>query len=223
MTYIVAIIFISYLIGSIPFGFLIGRMLGIDVRKHGSGNIGATNVFRILGAKWGILVFFCDAGKGVGAVLLAKWLAGHFPADLIHGPVMNLRPANVPPIVGGILAAIWCIVGHSFPIWLRFRGGKGVATSAGVMFGLLPLSSFTGFVVWVIVYYSTRYVSVASMAASCALALSVLVIPNVDDRIPLFILACVAVVIIFWRHRANIHRLRTGTEHRFEKKKKSRD
>ena len=217
--YLAAIIFISYLIGSIPFGFLVGRLRGVDVRKYGSGNIGATNVFRILGAKWGVLVFFCDAGKGVLAVLLAKWLAGHFPADLRHGPAFYLEPVGVPPVVGGIIAAIWCIVGHSFPVWLRLRGGKGVATSAGVMFGLLPLASLTGFVVWVIVFYSTRYVSIASLAGACALSLAVLVIPGDPDRWPLFVLSVVAVLLIFWRHRANIERLRNGTEHRWEKKK----
>jgi len=224
MTYIVAIIFISYLIGSIPFGFLIGRLRGIDVRKHGSGNIGATNVFRILGPRWGIFVFFCDAGKGVAAVLLAKWLAGNFPVGFSLGPEMHLEATHFEPVVGGILAAIWCIVGHSFPVWLRFSGGKGVATSAGVMFGLLPLASVVGFVVWVIVFYSTRYVSIASLSASCALALSVLVIPEDpahSERWPLFVLALVAVILIFWRHRANIERLRNGTEHRFERKKKA--
>ena len=112
-----------------------------------------------------------------------------------------------------------CIAGHNFPIWLGFKGGKGVATSAGVMFGLLPLASLVGFVVWVIVFFSTRYVSVASMTGACALALAVLVIPGDPDRWPVFVLALVAVILIFWRHRANIERLRNGTEHRWEKKK----
>ena len=211
MITLLAIIVVSYFIGSIPFGYLVARLRGIDVRKHGSGNIGATNVFRTLGPKWGITVFFCDAGKGVAAVLLAK----HFQIILSDG-------FPVPAVAGGILAAILCIIGHSFPIWLGFKGGKGVATSAGVMCGLLPLSSLIGFLVWCLVFFVTRYVSIASMVSACALALSVLVIPaNPSERWPLFALASVAVLLIFWRHRSNIERLRNGTEHRWEKKKKA--
>ena len=220
MTYFVAVILLSYLLGSIPFGFLIGRMRGIDVRRHGSGNIGATNVFRIIGAKWGILVFFCDAGKGLAAVLLAKWLNGHFPIDLLHAPLHDLLPVvGIPPVVGAILAAIWCIVGHSFPFWLRFKGGKGVATSAGVMLGLLPLASLAAFIVWVIVYFTTRYVSLASIIAAVSLPVAVLLVPNDPDRWLLFVLAVVAAGLVIWRHRTNIERLRKGTEHRFVKKK----
>ena len=219
MTYFIAVILLSYLLGSIPFGFLVGRMRGIDVRKHGSGNIGATNVFRILGAKWGILVFFCDAGKGFAAVLLAKWLNANFPVDLLHAPLHDLRPVAVPLVVGTIMAAIWCIVGHSFPFWLRFKGGKGVATSAGVMLGLLPLASLVAFAVWVVVYFATRYVSLASITAAVCLPIAVLLIPHDPDRWPLFVLAVVAAFLVIWRHRANIERLMNGTEHRFTKKK----
>ena len=118
------------------------------------------------------------------------------------------------------MAAIFCILGHSFPVWLEFKGGKGVATSAGVMCALLPYSSLVGFLTWGLVFFITRYVSIASLVASCALAISVLIIPaNPSEREPLFALACVAVLLIFWRHRSNIERLRNGVEYRWEKKK----
>ena len=213
MITLLAIFFVSYFIGSIPFGYLIGRLKGIDVRKHGSGNIGATNVSRVLGRPWGIMVFVCDAGKGVVAVLAAKWLASQYPIVLSDG-------FPVPAVAGGILAAVLCIVGHNFPVWLGFKGGKGVATSAGVMCGLLPYSSLVGFLIWCLVFFATRYVSIASLVAACGLALSVLVLPGAPgERWPLFTLASLAVLLIFWRHRSNIERLRNGTEHRWGKKK----
>ena len=218
MSYYAIVIISSYLLGSIPFGFLIGRMRGIDVRKHGSGNIGATNVVRILGPKWGIMVFMLDAGKGVAAVLLAKWLSQHFPVDL-RDPFHQLAPVAIPAVVGGIVASVWCIVGHSFPFWLRFKGGKGVATSAGVMLGLLPLASVASFTVWLIVFFASRYVSLASICAAVFLPVAVLLVPQDPDRWPLFFLALLATVLIIWRHRANIERLRKGTEHRFVKNK----
>src|SRR5690242_2362426 len=138
-----AVILASYLLGSIPFGYLIAKAKGVDIRKHGSGNIGATNVFRILGRGWGILVFFLDAFKGFLAIPLAifinqmlpdMWPQGTLSTSGVHGYITQLQP-----VLAKILAAIWVVIGHSFPVWLRFKGGKGVATSAGVMLALVPL------------------------------------------------------------------------------------
>src|SRR6266513_5475448 len=114
----------SYLLGSIPFGCLAGRIRGIDIRKFGSGNIGATNVVRVLGKRYGYPVFVLDFLKGFGAVRIA----------------MAVRPESTSSELVGILAAVSAVIGHSFPIWLKFRGGKGVATSAGALFGLMPLA-----------------------------------------------------------------------------------
>jgi glycerol-3-phosphate acyltransferase PlsY len=191
----------------------------VDVRKHGSGNIGATNVFRILGRKWGILVFVLDAGKGLAAVMVAKWLSKNFPIGLGDGLALHLQATTVAPVVGAILASIWCLIGHSFPVWLGLKGGKGVATTVGVMLGLLPLATVIVFFIWVIVYYTTRYVSLASILGAIALPVAVLAIPGDPDKWPLFTLALVAAFLIIWRHRANIERLLQGKEHRFEKKK----
>ncbi len=113
---------LSYLIGSIPFGYLAGRLAGIDIRKYGSGNIGATNVLRVLGKKWGYGVFFADAFKGFFAVRLALFIASRVPETAGYTEFY------------AILAAAICVAGHSFPVWLRFKGGKGVATSAGALF-----------------------------------------------------------------------------------------
>ena len=146
---------LGYLFGSCPNGYLISRRLGVDIRKHGSGNIGATNVLRVLGKKWGYLVFFLDALKGFLAVRSAFELA-------------SIAPGVRYEIIG-IAAGLSCIIGHAFPIWLNFRGGKGVATSAGVLLGLMPIAMVSVFCVWLVLFKVTRYVSVASMVAAAAL------------------------------------------------------
>lgn len=213
------IVLIAYLLGSIPFGLLAGKMKGIDVRHHGSGNIGATNVFRSLGPLWGVLVFIADAGKGLVAVLLGAWLSQHFPNSLTTMAGFGSTSAVMPKLSAEIIAAIWCIIGHNFPVWLGFKGGKGVATSAGVLLGLVPAATGIAILVWVAVLFITRYVSVASICASLSLPLAVAVLPNDPDKWPIFGLACVASFLVVWRHRVNIDRLRHGTEHRFGKHK----
>src|SRR5712691_6251882 len=147
----------GYLIGSCPNGYLIGRAFGIDIRQHGSGNIGATNVMRLLGKRWGYLVFTLDALKGFLAVRLA-----------FDGAAATLSGSMHREIVG-IATGLACILGHTFPVWLHFRGGKGVATSAGVLLGLMPIAVVSVFAVWMLLYQITRYVSVASIAAAVAL------------------------------------------------------
>ncbi len=198
---------LGYLLGSCPNGYLIGRSRGIDIRRHGSGNIGATNVLRVLGKKWGYLVFFLDTLKGFLAVRIALHLADSIP---------EMRR----PEIVGIIAAVACILGHTFPVWLRFRGGKGVATSAGVLLGLMPIAVVSVFIVWVVLFKLTRYVSIASIAASAALPFFVALYLQIDalrgpSLLPFSILIA---AVVLWRHRSNMQRLMQGTEQRFGEK-----
>src|SRR3954468_10529929 len=169
----ITVCLIAYFIGSIPFGLLMGRMKGIDIRQHGSGNIGATNVWRVLGRKWGLPTFLLDLGKGLVAVLIAKCLAQQWGV-VVQLPHDHTRTDFINPSIPGIAAAMAVILGHNFPIWLKFKGGKGVATSLGVLFGLMPVASTLTFLTWVVVVKITRYVSLASIIAALSLPLWVL-------------------------------------------------
>lgn len=198
----------SYLLGSIPFGFIAGRLCGIDIRTKGSGNIGATNVLRVLGKKWGYAVFLFDFLKGLVPVLVA----------LHWGASVGVHPASSP----GALAALCTLLGHSFPVWLGFKGGKGIASSAGVIVGLFGIGAFLFCLgTWLLLFTTTRFVSVASIAAALAVpaSVSVLYCMHRKDWLTLLI-AVVMCVLAIWRHRSNIARLRAGTEPRFERKKK---
>ncbi len=225
-------VLVGYLLGSIPFGYFVGRRYGIDIRQHGSGNIGATNVLRVLGKKPGYFVFVCDMLKGVIAVRLILALAQALLARAIDQGVnvhdlVNTAPISSPEqyaaylrgavVPAGIVAALACILGHNFPVWLRFRGGKGVATTVGVLLGLMPLSLGVSAVVWVVVFYGLRYVSLASLLAAAVLPVSVWFLKVRPDagNLPLFYFSLVAAALIWWRHRANIGRLLNGTEARF--------
>jgi len=199
-------VLMGYLLGSIPFGFLVAKCRGIDIRQHGSGNIGATNVFRTLGRKWGVLVFVLDVLKGVLAVRLAMFSF----AD----PCVFQMPCGQ---FLGIIAGFGCFLGHCFPVWLGFKGGKGVAAGAGILIGLTPLVAVLGLVVWVVSFYATRYVSLASILAALSLPLFVVLLDRQFDVIFWFCVVISALAI--WRHRTNIQRLLAGTESRFEKKK----
>ena len=224
---------LGYLLGSIPVGYLIGRSRGIDIREHGSGNIGATNVVRVLGKRPGYFVFFCDALKGLLAVLLSQWLlfARLHASTLDFAVSRGLEPLHPStgyfsgpqaPIFISIVAALACILGHNFPVWLKFRGGKGVATTVGVLLGLMPAAIGVSAVVWVVSFYAFRYVSLASMLGAAALPVAVWVLttrhgnPGLNNPLLWFSLA--AAGLIFWRHRANIQRLLNGTEARFGRK-----
>ena len=223
---------IGYLLGSIPFGYFVGRRHGIDIRQHGSGNIGATNVVRVLGKRPGYTVFLCDMLKGVLAVRVVLPLAQALLARAVdHGAnvdgMINVTPVDSPQqyaaylqgaaVPAGIVAALACILGHNFPVWLRFRGGKGVATTVGVLLGLMPVSLLISAVVWIAVFYSLRYVSLASLLAAAALPVSVwfFKVRPTGGNWPLFYFSLLATALIFWRHRANIRRLLDGTEARF--------
>jgi acyl phosphate:glycerol-3-phosphate acyltransferase len=205
-TFAVLVVLGSYLIGSIPSGYLAGCAKGVDLRKTGSGNIGATNALRVLGKKWGYLVFAADTFKGWFSVTLAYALAGRHSPDHVT--------------VVGILAAIFALVGHNFPIWLGFRGGKGIATSAGVMIALFPIWTFlVALVIWVTLFYGTRYVSVASIAAAISLPVTTgfLALAGKCDWL-LVLVGVLMCMLATWRHKSNIQRLLAGTEKKFEKK-----
>ena len=153
---------VSYLIGSIPSGYFVARSQGVDIRQHGSRNIGATNVLRVMGKKWGYLVFFCDTFKGFLAVKFGLLLAAH---------------SLVSPVLGGVIAAIACILGHNYTIWLGFKGGKGIATSGGVVLALFPITVVCCVAfIWSVVFYAGKYVSLASIAAAVALPFAVFLI-----------------------------------------------
>ncbi len=190
---------IAYLFGAVPFGLLVAKSRGVDIRQKGSGNIGATNVFRVVGKGWGIFTFTLDALKG-------------------------FIPSFVFPLIGkvegdwGVLFGLLAIIGHSFPVYLKFKGGKGVATSAGMLLGVAPLAVAVGFAVWLITVLISRYVSLASVLAAAAVGITVWVDPREESTIIKCALSVMALLVI-WLHRANIKRLISGTEHRFGKKK----
>jgi glycerol-3-phosphate acyltransferase PlsY len=199
----------SYLLGSIPFGYLAGRLAGIDIRQAGSGNVGATNVVRVLGKRYGYPVFALDVLKGFGAVKISMLIAPGRPPEW-----------NAPEIFG-ILAAMSSVLGHLYPLWLKFKGGKGVATSAGALFALTPIATLIGVAIWIIMFWLTRYVSLASVTAAVALPTVILVVRwNDHNQLKPLVCssACVAAVVV-WRHRSNLSRLMRGTEPRFTRKR----
>ena len=203
-----AVVLISYLLGSIPAGYLAGRIAGIDIRHAGIGNIGATNVTRVLGKRYGYPVFVVDFLKGLMAVSISILVE------------KRVQPVLVPTELLGIVAAISCVIGHSFPVWLSFKGGKGVATSMGALFGLVPFVALIGVAVWVITFEMTRYVSVASMTAALAVPISILILmplKQTGGAVLLYFSICLAALVIF-RHRSNLSRLVRGTEPRFKRK-----
>lgn len=204
---------VSYLLGSIPFGLLVGLWRGVDVRKAGSGNIGATNVGRLLGGRFFFLVFFLDLLKGMLPMLAA--------AALLRGK--NLEPGTylLWLAIGGA-----AICGHLFSLFLSFKGGKGVATSAGVALGLFPFYTFPALIaisMWLLLLKLTRYISLASMAAAVVFPIAYITIgllqrppwPILGRQWPLLIFAVLIALMIVFKHRSNLTRLRAGTEPRF--------
>jgi glycerol-3-phosphate acyltransferase PlsY len=208
MVTLAALLVSSYLLGSIPFGYLTGRLGGIDIRQAGSGNVGATNVVRVLGKRYGYPVFALDFLKGFGAVKISMLIAPGRPPEW-----------NSPEIFG-ILAALSSVLGHLYPPWLKFKGGKGVATSAGALLALTPVATLIGVAIWIIVFWLTRYVSLASITAAVVLPVVILVVSSQNQnkgRPLVYSSVCVAAVVI-WRHRSNLSRLMRGTEPRFTRK-----
>lgn len=190
----------GFLFGSLPFGYLIARRKGIDIFSVGSGNPGATNVWRVLGWKQGLLVFVLDVGKGTGAVYLARSL---MPAGALGAP------AEVIWFGAGILA----VLGHCFSPWIRFRGGKGIATLLGAALGAAPAVAFGGLGIFLVVWAVTRYVSLASIVSVAAAAVLAWFIPGeARELVPVYVAILVFVV---YRHRGNIRRLMSGDEPKF--------
>ena len=181
----------------------------MDLRNEGSGSTGATNALRVLGKKWGYAVFALDAFKGWLSVMigfvLALWIY-----HAVESVVIN----------AGVISAIFAVIGHSYPVWLGFKGGKGIASSAGIMLALFPPPVFAfGLFVWLVLFYSTRYVSIASLGAAVALptGAGALMFLGQCDMIRTSIAGVMGLLAI-WRHKSNIQRLMAGTEKRFEKK-----
>ena len=197
-------IFGAYLIGAIPFGFLIGKMRGVDVRTVGSRNIGATNVFRTVGKKWGLLAFFCDVMKGFIPTLLAS----------------SIVPRSSLPLCVGIAT----VVGHMLTPYMKFRGGKGVATAFGMLIALLPATVGIAFAIFSLTFACSNYISLGSCVAATSLAVMIW-IPFLDHAgyrdLPLSILVTLIAAFIVWKHRSNIGRLVRGNENKiylFKKK-----
>lgn len=194
MTY--ALLLVSYLLGSMPTSYLIGKCFhGLDLREHGSGNLGATNAFRVLGAKSALPVMLIDIGKGfVPAWLFPRLVGVGFGWTLAFGSA--------------------AIVGHMFSVWVGFKGGKGMATSAGVFLGLAPWAVLAGLALWCLLTFGTGYVSVGSIVTALALPALVALTPHAGGTALIWFSAALAAVVV-WAHRGNIRRLVRGEEHRF--------
>ena len=193
----------AYVIGATPFGYLAGRLRGLDIREHGSGNIGATNVFRVLGKPLGITVLTLDVLKGLIPVLIAKAANDN---SLIH-----------------IFSAIGAILGHNYTFWLKFRGGKGIATSAGALAPILPIPLVVGMLAWFVLHQTLRWVSVASIGAALALPITVAIQSlffNKPWDWPVLGFAAFLAIMAIWRHRSNIGRLMKGEEPKTPRKSK---
>jgi glycerol-3-phosphate acyltransferase PlsY len=197
----------AYLLGAVPFGLLVARIKGIDIRKVGSGNIGATNVFRSVGKGLGILTFTLDVAKGYVPAKVFPWVAGLAGMDVDHSTM-------------GVACGLLAVAGHNWPVYLGFKGGKGIATSAGALLGFAPLATLVGLGTWAVVFGVTRYVSVGSIAACVAVAGgSWWLCPGSGTLVPVVLTLLGAVGV--WRHRTNVRRLLDGTEHRFGRKKET--
>jgi acyl phosphate:glycerol-3-phosphate acyltransferase len=207
---------VAYVIGSIPFGLIVGLIKGVDPRTAGSGNIGATNVARLLGKKWFFLVFFLDTFKSLIPMAIAS--------AIVHRIPLAERDWRIH--VMWLLVGFAAVLGHMFSLFLKFKGGKGVATSAGVMLGLYPYFTGPGLIaigVFIIVFYTWRYISLGSIIGASMLAYIAVGLARrwdiLGQQLPLLIFAIVMAALVVYKHRTNIVRLRTGTESRFTSKK----
>ena len=204
----VSVVMVGYLLGSIPFGVLVAKKMGVDIYSVGSGNPGATNVLRSIGKPAGYTVFLLDFLKGVLATVWFKFGLVAFSGD------PNLALWGLPAAV----------LGHTYPLFAKFKGGKGVATAMGGLLGVMPGCLLIGLVSWGVIFVTTRYVAVASIGFGLSLPLcSIIGYWNADDKSGHFskvILSLIIMVWIIWRHRSNLQRLKEGTENRFERKTK---
>lgn len=207
MAYI--IIFIgAYLCGATPWGFIIGKMQGIDIRKHGSGNIGATNVTRTLGGGYGKLCFLLDTLKGFMPVYITMLI--------VEQKILEIDVNNAM-----IIATLATVIGHMFPVYLKFKGGKGISTTGGALLALAPGAFLCSGILWVIIFKTSRYVSLASIIAAATLPLNAWILNLAGlskTTMPLIIFLSVLGLLAVIRHISNIKRLLNGTESRFAKK-----
>jgi len=194
----------GYLLGAVPFAYLFARLKGVDIRTVGSGNVGATNVFRSVSKGLGIATFAADVLKGFVPAFFFPMLAERW-ACLEAGPGLAL------------LCGCAAIVGHNWPVFLRFKGGKGVATSAGMLLGVAPAAVGIGLATWILVFAATRYVSVASIVAAVAVPATAWWMSARGARLLPAVLTVLGALII-WRHRSNLRRLARGEEHRWQKR-----
>lgn len=201
MLWILGALLGSYVLGSVPSGYWIGKLRGVDIRSQGSGNMGATNAFRVLGPAAGYLVFLIDAGKGFSAVFLLARLTAYPGSDWIR--------------VGCALAAI---LGHTYTVFLNFKGGKGVATAFGVFLALAPVSTVLAFLGFLIVVAFSRYISAGSVIAALGFPFLVWVVGESGQSFLILSLALLTSVLILLRHTQNIRRLFHGTENRLGQK-----
>lgn len=200
---VTAVLVAAYLIGGIPFGLLVARAHGVtDIRAHGSGNIGATNVWRTIGPKAALWVYLGDIGKGILAVMIARFVT----------------QALIPVDYFLVLTALAVVAGHVFSVYLSFRGGKGVNTALGVMISLLPWHALVALAVFIITVAASKYISLGSVVASVSLFLSTLaekLMIEPHRSVIYTILAAVLMILVTYTHRANLARIRSGTESRF--------
>jgi glycerol-3-phosphate acyltransferase PlsY len=199
----------GYVSGATPFGYIAGKMKGIDIRQHGSGNIGATNAIRVLGKGIGIPVFILDMLKGWLPVLLAKaWL-------------VSLPGGEAWVSTGAVVTGLAAVLGHMFTFWLGFKGGKGVATTTGVLLGIAPIAMLGGLVVWLVIFFTTRYVSLASMMAGVGVAVTLIIQMNHIGQWDVVLLGfgLLIMVLVIVQHRANISRILAGAEPKAGQKK----
>lgn len=205
---IILFLVIAFFLGSIPFSYLIAkRVKGIDLRQHGSGNLGATNVFRTLGPWWGALCLFLDMAKGAVAVFLMTALINTWPADMA-------TPFHITPDLFRIFAGFLASLGHTFSPFVGFHGGKGVATTGGAFAVLEPWAILVTTVVFLAVFLSTRIVSVASIAAASVLPFAVVFFEwrSLDASKTIIVFTVLICAWVLFKHRGNIARLRDGTE-----------
>ena len=199
----------GYVIGSVPWAFILGRLNGIDIREHGSRNVGATNVNRVLGKKWGVSCFALDFLKGLLPILAVKALSN---ADMLHKPEIDV-----------VIVASASVAGHMWPLFLKFKGGKGISTIAGIILAVAPLSLLTAGAAWLLIFHFSRYVSLASISAATLLPISAWAFSTLGwsgTAIPALTMLSVLSALAIFRHRSNIKRLLNGTENKFERKRK---
>ena len=205
----------AYLAGSIPFGFLVARAKGIDIRSVGSGNIGATNALRVLGKPAGIFVLLMDMLKGYLACAFVPALIYNCLFAPSWADVLQNQPVEIQMRLK-VLAGIFAVLGHNYPCWLKFKGGKGIATSAGVVLAWAPMACVVALAVWGVAVAATRYVSVASIAAAIVLPIAVWF---TKQSVPMTLVMTALSVLAIYKHRGNVQRLREGTENRLGAKR----